>query len=81
MKTLLITIIMSITTNVMAIDLNKLTSIEFSKSCNAQKIVKLIPSMETRIIMIDQAATNISLSIPVNPCFIQDVAKTQELNV
>jgi hypothetical protein len=70
MKALFLTLTLIITSNVNANDLTKLTSIEFAKPCDANKIVKLIPSMEERIIKIDQATTNISLAIPVNPCLI-----------
>lgn len=70
MKALFLTLILIITSNVNANDLTKLTSIEFAKPCDANKIVKLIPSMEERIIKIDQATTSISLAIPVNPCLI-----------
>lgn len=70
MKTLLITFITLIATNAMAMNLNKLTSVEFTKSCDANKIVNLIPSMEDRIINISNATTSISLAIPVNPCLI-----------
>jgi hypothetical protein len=70
MKALFLTLTLIITSNVKANDLTKLTSIEFAKSCNAKNIIKLIPTMEERIIKIDQATTNISLAIPVNPCLI-----------
>lgn len=70
MKTLLITLMTLLSVNTNAMDLSKLTSIEFTKPCDLQKVIKLIPSMEDRIVKIDQAATSISLSIPVNPCLI-----------
>jgi hypothetical protein len=51
-------------------DINKLISVDFAKPCNANNIVKLLPSLEERIININNATTKISLSIPVNPCLI-----------
>lgn len=70
MKTLITAFILLVVTNTKAMDLDKLTSIEFAKPCDAQKIVKLIPKLEERIINIDKATTAISLAIPVNPCLI-----------
>lgn len=70
MKALFFTLTLIITTNVKAVDTNKITSVEFAKPCDSQKIIRMIPSMEDRIVKIDQASTNISLAIPVNPCLI-----------
>jgi len=70
MKNLLVTFITFLSVNANAIDINKITSIEFSKTCNTSNIIKIIPSMEERIININNATTKISLSIPVNPCLL-----------
>lgn len=70
MKTLLITFLTLLSVKANAINLDKISSVEFSKSCDAQKIIRLIPSQEDRILKIDQATTSIALAIPVNPCLI-----------
>lgn len=76
MKTFFIVLLIS--TNAMAVNIDKLTSIAFSKSCNTQNIVNLLPSsLEDRINNIDKAITSISLSIPVNPCLLLSITWTE----
>jgi hypothetical protein len=70
MKTLLLTFITFLSINANAMDINKLTSMDFAKPCNTSNIIKIIPSMEERIVNINNATTKISLSIPVNPCLL-----------
>lgn len=70
MKTLFIILISIYSLPSNAMDINKAISVDFAKPCNANNIIKLIPSMEERIININKATTKIALSIPVNPCLI-----------
>lgn len=52
MKTLFMIFISFLALNVNAMNMGKLTSMEFSKPCDAKKIINLIPSQEARIIII-----------------------------
>jgi soluble lytic murein transglycosylase len=77
MKNIITTIILIlVTTSVFSktVNLEKLTSMEFSKSCEISKIISALPqSLEDRILNVNKAVNSIALSIPVNPCLILSI--------
>lgn len=80
MKTIILIVILLTTTKALAIDLNKLTSIEIQKttsSCAIQRVIESLPDFKARINNVTKAINNISKSLKIDPCLILSITWTE----